>query len=111
MNVVGLGGVSTGLTIRLHCLVRASCLGTPQRNSMDLVAITGVCMVLFFCFAARCLRRCFGSRVMFDYGVFYHFQGVCPPLEVWRGLVGREWGLVCLWIGHDWARLASGRLL
>ena len=80
MNVVGLGGVSTGLTIRLHCLVRASCLGTPQRNSMDLVAITGVCMVLSFCFAARCLRHFPGSRVMFDYGVFLSFSGCVPTL-------------------------------
>ena len=78
--VVGQGGVSTGLTSRLHFLVRAPRLGTPLRKSLDLVAIAGVWKVLIFCFAAHCLRRCPGSRVMPKYGVFASVSGGVPTL-------------------------------
>ena len=73
--IVGLGGVSTGLTSRLHCLLRVSRLGTPLRISLDLVAITGVWLVLLFCFASGFPLRCPGSRVMYKYGVFVSVSG------------------------------------
>ena len=78
--VVGWVGVSTVLTSRLNCLVRAPRLGTPLRKSMELVAISGVWKVLIFCFADRCLRRCPGSRVMSDCGVFASVSGGVPTL-------------------------------
>ena len=85
--VVGQGGVSTGLTSRLHCLVRAPRYSTPLRNSLELVAIAGVWKVLVFYFAACCLRRCPGSRVMSEYGVFESGSGGVPTLGSLSGTV------------------------
>ena len=73
--VVGRGGSSTGLTSRLHCLVRVTLFGTPLHKSLELVAIAGVWKFLTFCFVACCLRRCPGSHVMSDYGVLASFSG------------------------------------
>ena len=80
MIVVGREGVRTGLTSRLHCLVRVPCLGTPLRKSMELVEIAWIWNVLFFYFSDRCLHRCPGSRVMSEYGVFASGSGGVPTL-------------------------------
>ena len=74
-TVVERGGASTWLTSWLHCLVRAKRLGTPLRKSLGLVSMAGVWKFLFFCCAARSLRRCPGSRVMSEYGVPESFSG------------------------------------
>ena len=60
--------------------MRAPRLGTPLRKSLELVAIDGVWKVLIFCFADRCLRRCTGSHVMSEYGVFVSVSGGVPTL-------------------------------
>ena len=109
--VVGRGGASTWLTIRLHCLVRVTRLGTPLHKSLELVAIARVWKFLIFCFAYRCLRRCPGSRVMSEYGVLAYVSGGVPTLGSLAVLVGQGWGLVRLYIGHDLALPESGRWL
>ena len=69
-------------------MVRAPRLGTPLRKSLEMVAIAGVWKVLIFCFAERCLRRCPGSRVMSEHGVFASVSGCVPTLG---SLAGTGW--------------------
>ena len=98
--VVGLGGVITGLTSRLNCLVRAPHLGIPLRKSLELVAIAGVWKVLILCFADRCLRRCPGSRVMSKYDVFAYVPGGVFTLG---SLAGTSWTGMGTGSSVDWS--------
>ena len=61
-------------------LVRETRLVNPLCKSLGLVAMDGVWKFLIFCCAAYCLRRCPGSRVMSEYGVFASVSGGVPTL-------------------------------
>ena len=98
--VVGWGGVITGLNIRLNCLVRAPHLGTPLRKSLELAAIAGVWKVIILCFADRCLRRCPGSRIMSEYGVFAYVPGGVLTLG---SLAGTSWTGMGTGSSVDWS--------
>ena len=97
---VGRGGASTWLTSRLHFLVRATRLGTPLSKILELVAIPGVWMFLIFCFAARCLRHCTGSRVIYEYGVLASVSGGVPTLGSLAGTGRTGMGTV---LSVDWS--------
>ena len=102
--VVVQGGASTGLTSRLHCLVRLTHLGTLLRKSLDLVAISGVWKFLIVCFAAICLRRYPGSCVMSEYGLIASVSGGMPNLG---SLAGNGPTVMGTGLSVDWSRFGS----
>ena len=108
---VGQGGASIWLNSWFHFFVRATRLGNPLRKSLGLLAMAGVWRFLGV-FARPIVYAVVLGHVSCPSMVCPNiFQGVCPPLEVWRGLDGQVWGLVCLWIGHVLDFPASGTWL
>ena len=79
--------------------MRAPHFGIPLHKILDLVVIDGVWKVLIFCFAACCLRRCPGSRVMSEYGVFVSILGRVPTFGnlAGTGRTGMGTGLSADW--------------